>query len=64
MLIFYLNFNNWSASSELRAEITLGDNGSEDLLTDGVEDFLFIITTQELMDGREVLSDGLLEDSQ
>lgn len=64
LLIFYLNFNNWSASSELGYEITLSDNCSENLLADGVEDFLFIITTQELMDGGEMFGDGLLEDSQ
>lgn len=33
-------------------------------MADGVEDFLFVITTQKLMDGGEVFGDGLLQDSQ
>lgn len=58
--MFSLNFNNWSASSELTSKNTLGDYGSKDLLTDRVEYFFLIVPAEQLMDSRQMFGDGLL----
>ena len=64
LLIFSLNFNNWSASSEISQWITLSDNGPKHLLADGVKDFFFIVSAEQLMDSGQMLSDRLLQNSQ
>lgn len=42
----------------------MGDYSSHDFLANRVEDFAFVVSTQDLMDGGQILDDGLLQDPQ
>lgn len=63
LLMFYLNLRSWSASSEFSYKLTLSNDCSQNLLTDWVEDFLFVVSAQKLMDCGEMFGKRLLQDS-
>ena len=64
LLIVSLLLRSWSASSFIGIEITLSNDRPQDLLSDWVKYFPFVVPAQKLVDGGESTDMRLLKDPQ